>query len=129
MRWTPVQTSPNGFHCIGKREPEAGTLRMNRLVSDPTTAIPSSIPPMISGSPFQRAKRNDPTLVPSTMAAKVESSSSPLARVNCASGSISGRMPYFAGLKKLACMREQEQNHQQHFDAAQVEREHADAHD
>ena len=37
------------------------------------------------------------------MATKVDNSSSPLARDNCASLTISGRMPYFAGLKKLAC--------------------------
>ena len=102
---------------------------MNRLVSDPTTAMASSIPPIISGSPFQRAKRNDPTLVPSTMAAKVESSSSPLARVNCASLSISGRMPYFAGLKKLACIASRNRTTSSISMLRMVKSDHADAHD
>ena len=38
------------------------------------------------------------------MATKVESSSNPLARESCASGMNSGRMPYFAGLKKFECV-------------------------
>ena len=92
-------------------------------------AIPSSIPPMISGSPFQRAKRNDPTLVPSTMAAKVESSSSPLARVSCASAQHFGKDAVLGGAEEIGLHRKQEEDHQQHVDAAEVKGDHADAHD
>ena len=41
--------------------------------------------------------------VPSTMATKVLISSKALARERSASGSISGRMPYLAGLKMVEC--------------------------
>ena len=45
---------------------------MKKLVAEPTIAIPSSTAPSVNGSSFQRANRNDPTLVPITIAAKVE---------------------------------------------------------
>ncbi len=42
-------------------------------------------------------------MLPITIAANVLISSRPLARDSAASGSTSGTMPYFAGLKKVAC--------------------------
>ena len=49
------------------------------------------------------SNRYPPTAVPSTMATNVLISSRPFARDRSRSGSISGRIPYFAGLKNVAC--------------------------
>ena len=43
-----------------------------------------------------------PIAVPATIATNVLISSTPFARERSRSGSISGRMPYFAGLKNVA---------------------------
>ena len=59
--------------------------------------------PILHGSSFHAVNRNVPMDVPTTIATKVLISSRALARERSISGSISGTMPYFAGLKTVEC--------------------------
>ena len=61
------------------------------------------IKPMRGKSCFQTEKIALPSEVPRMIAMKVLISNKPLPRDRSLSGSISGKMPYFAGLKKAAC--------------------------
>ena len=97
----PIHISPNGFFWKGAWAPDGGTRVIFRLVRKPATATASVTTPIFHGSFFHTANRNEPIDVPSTIATNVLISSSPLARDRSLSGSISGTMPYFAGLKMV----------------------------
>ncbi len=66
--------------------------------------------PSFHGLCFHIAIRKPPKLVPSTIAASVENSTRPFPAVISASLIISGKMPYFAGLKKFACVARRKQH-------------------
>ena len=67
------------------------------------TETASATAPIRQGSAFQTAKSTPPPAMPSTIATKVLISSSALPRERSRSEIISGTMPYFAGLKIVAC--------------------------
>ena len=75
---------------------------MRKLVRLPTTAMAIIMIPITGKLCFHSAKIAPPTEVPRMIAIKVLISSRPLPRDNSFSGSISGKMPYLAGLKKVA---------------------------
>ena len=75
---------------------------MRKLVRVPRAAMPIIKTPISGRLCFQSAKIAPPTEVPRMIAMKVLISKSPLPRDRSFSGSISGKMPYFAGLKKAA---------------------------
>ena len=74
-----------------------------------STAVPTTATPTTSDAdhpqPRRAALRTDSRRPPcrATIATNVLISSTPFARDRSRSGSISGRMPYFAGLKNVAC--------------------------
>ena len=72
-------------------------------VSEPTIAIASSATPIVVSESFHAANMKAPMDVPRMIAANVLISSRPFARDSSRSGRISGTMPYFAGLKNVAC--------------------------
>ena len=80
-----------------------GTAGMRKLSAVPAIAIATTAIPTIQRRPCHRSNMKPPIAVPATMATKVDISRMPLARDRSRSGSISGRMPYFAGLKNVAC--------------------------
>ena len=82
--------------------PDAGTRAIPKLVSTPKTAIAIITSPMSGRLCFHMANMAPPTEVPKMIAMNVLISKSPLPRESSFSGSISGRMPYLAGLKKAA---------------------------
>ena len=102
-RLVPVITSANGLIRNGARTSLGRTRVIRRLVAKPATAMPSITRPMFHGSFFHAVKRTEPIEVPSTIATNVLISSNPLARDRSLSGSNSGTMPYFAGLKTVEC--------------------------
>ena len=66
-------------------------------------AMAIMIRPMRGNWFFQTEKIALPTDVPKMIAMKVLISNRPLPRERSLSGSISGKMPYLAGLKKAEC--------------------------
>src|SRR5579872_6623849 len=103
MCLVPVTTSPKGFQANLVVEPAAGTRLMRKLVERPAKATPSVTAPSFQGSFFQIENRYVPREEPRIIATNVLISSSPLARDNSLSGTISGTIPYFAGLKTVEC--------------------------
>ena len=103
-RWRVLPAiSPKGFHWKVWVAPEAGTRVMRRLAAKPITAMASVAAPIRPGAAFHTANSTPPPAMPSTMATKVLISSSALPRERSRSPSISGTMPYLAGLKMAAC--------------------------
>ena len=84
-------------------DPAAGTRGMRRLAAKPTTAMASMATPSLHRWLVHAVKRNEPMDVPTTMATKVVISSSALPRERSRPGSISGTMPYLAGLNTAEC--------------------------
>ena len=95
--------SEKGLKRNGWLAPEGGTRVMRRLVQNPATATASVTRPMRQAASFQATYRKVPLTMPSTIATKVLISSSALPRERSRSGSISGTMPYLAGLKIVEC--------------------------
>ncbi len=97
----PSIISPHGFNWNFFAAPDGGTPVMPKLASVPTTAMPTSTKPTMVSWSFHVENIMAPTDVPSIMAMKVVISRRPLALERSLSGSISGTMPYLAGLKKV----------------------------
>src|SRR6266481_5670919 len=101
--FVPVNTSENGLRRNGAAVPPGATFVILKLVNSPATATASSTSPIFHVCSFQAVNRKEPIEVPSTIATNVLISSSALARDSSLSGSISGTMPYFAGLNMVEC--------------------------
>ncbi len=101
--FVPVTTSENGLRRKGAAAPAGATRVILKLVNNPATATASMTIPIFQAWSLQAVKSREPIEVPSTIATKVVISSSALARERSLSGSISGTMPYFAGLKMVEC--------------------------
>ena len=124
------QISPHGFRLIRLRGPataggdarDAEARRRCRRPRPPRPAMPTAQSVRV---PARRTGSRRPPC-PSTIATNVLISSTPFARDRSRSGSISGRMPYFAGLKNVACTRDQEQHGVGELQAARRERHQAE---
>src|ERR1700676_2699235 len=99
----PVITSENGLKRKGAVAGVAATFVILTLVNNPATATSSNNTPIFQASCPQIVNKTEPIEVPSTIATKVLISSSALARDRSLSSSISGTMPYFAGLNMVEC--------------------------
>ena len=105
-RRTPWLISPQGLRGKGLPTSAAmagGTRGMRKLDSAPSTAMPSSTKPMCARFDCQVVNRMLPMVAPRMMARNVLISMTPLTRDRAVDGTISGRMPYFAGLKSADC--------------------------
>ena len=71
------------------------------LAAVPAAATAVSSRPIFQVASFHIAKSDPPMAVPAMIATSVLISIRPLARERSRAGSISGTMPYFAGLKKV----------------------------
>ena len=118
----PTTISWKGFQWKASVAPAAGTCFICRLAREPTTAIPSSSPPIRPGRSCHLSYKKVPKLVPITMATKVVNSSRPLARESLASGIISGRIPYFCGAEEIGLRRKQKEHEQKQIDPAADQR-------
>ncbi len=101
-RRMPRWISPHGLGSNGFRTTGGGTLGIPRLASVPAIAMPIRMRPIHPIRSFHAANITLPIEVPRMIARKVLISSSPFARERSLSGSISGRIPYLAGLKNVA---------------------------
>ena len=90
---------------------------MPRLAIRPATAMAIRIRPISHRVSSQAENINPPIEVPKIMARKVVILTRPLPRERSLSGSISGKMPYLAGLKKCGLQRHQEQHPQHRFNS------------
>ena len=95
--------SPNGFTWNGCRAPEGATRVIRRLLRNPASAIAAVTAPMRQAACRHTANSRPPPAIPSTIETKVLISSKALPRDRSRSGSISGTIPYFAGLNTVAC--------------------------
>ena len=102
-RLRPLRISAQGLSRNNLPVPAGGTLGIPRLARVPAMEITTRTRPITPSRSFQAANIMLPSEVPRRMARKVLISNSPLARERSLSGSNSGRMPYLAGLKKVAC--------------------------
>ena len=102
-RFRPSQMSRHGFGSMRRPGADAGTCGMRKLRPVPRTAAATTIRPISHSRSFQASNMTAPQPTPTTMATNVLISSTPFARESSRSGSASGRMPYLAGLKKVAC--------------------------
>ncbi len=93
--------SEKGLRRSGASAPAAPTRGIRKLAAKPAIATATITSPIFHGSSFHITNRKEPMEVPSTIATNVLISSSALARDRSSSGSISGTIPYLAGLNSV----------------------------
>ena len=82
---------------------DARTRGMRKLTAVPISAIAITMIPISHSRSCHTSNIAPPAATPTTIATNVLISRMPFARDRSRSGSISGRIPYFAGLKNVAC--------------------------
>src|SRR4030065_2530765 len=103
-RLRPIEISPQGLIRKVFLAPEEGTLGIPKLVQVPIIAVTTTRMPIHPILSFHMPKIIPQIAVPIIMARNVLISKRPLALERSLSGSISGIIPYLAGLTKVECM-------------------------
>ncbi len=105
-RRSPCMISAQGLSGNGLMTPCAiagGTRGIRKLANVPIVAMPTKTKPIRTKCVCHTVNRRLPIVVPKMMAKNVVISITPLTRDSAVIGTISGMMPYFAGLKSADC--------------------------